>query len=368
MSISFPKTIAEGQNFCNRTEERKLLGYNAAHHIHTIVVSPRRYGKTSLILKTLEDIEERYAHIDLFLAFDENKAMERFLHGFAKVISQITPPSSKMANTLQTFFKSIRVSLLAGALGFEVSLKATQDHSKTIWEVLESVESLLAKQKKSIVVFVDELQDMIENPLCGEIEAAIRFVAQQSKHMTFIFSGSNRRLLSKIFDDRTRPLFKLCERINLKRIDKAHYEKFLQKAAQQRWQAKLDENAISTISSLTENHSYYINFICSRLWRNDKAPTVNQIEEAWINICEEELSTVAEDLAPLTVNQKRALKYIATLGLLNEPTSKEHALALNLTSRGLSQSILGLENADFIEKTPQGYRVVDPLLKTVLLS
>ena len=66
----------------------------------------------------------------------------------------------------------------------------------------------------------------------------IRFYAQQTKNLAFIFSGSNRKLLKEIFDDRRRPLFKMCDRLNLQRINQTHYLKFLNQAAIKKWKTE----------------------------------------------------------------------------------------------------------------------------------
>ena len=53
----FPLGLAEGKAFCNRVKEREHLEYNITHSIHSLIVSPRRYGKTSLAHKVMTDIK-----------------------------------------------------------------------------------------------------------------------------------------------------------------------------------------------------------------------------------------------------------------------------------------------------------------------
>lgn len=49
----FPSRTASGKAFCNREKERDLLINNILHLRHTLIISPRRYGKTSLAFKTM---------------------------------------------------------------------------------------------------------------------------------------------------------------------------------------------------------------------------------------------------------------------------------------------------------------------------
>jgi len=99
----FPKTIAYDEAFCNREEERKRLRHNIESIQPTLVISPRRYGKTSLILRSIEEVRWPYAHLDLFLAFEEAKIVDRFLASIAKLVSQIIPLSIKAVAKLRDF-------------------------------------------------------------------------------------------------------------------------------------------------------------------------------------------------------------------------------------------------------------------------
>lgn len=66
----FPLVIAQGEAFCNRKEEQALLNFNIRHLKHTLVIAPRRYGKTSLTMKVLEDMKVPSQNIDFFTITD----------------------------------------------------------------------------------------------------------------------------------------------------------------------------------------------------------------------------------------------------------------------------------------------------------
>ncbi len=364
----FPKTIATGEAFCNREDERKRLRNTIENIQHSLVISPRRYGKTSLILRVIEEMRWPYAHVDLFLAFEEQKIIERFLEGIAKLVSQIIPINIKAISKVRDFFKLFSISINVGDVSFGLKLESTQSSQTTIKSAIEGLENLLKKYKKNAIFFIDEMQDIVQTTMCSEIEATIRFYAQQTKNLAFIFSGSNRKLLKEIFDDRTRPLFKMCDRLNLQRINQSHYQNFLNQAAIQKWEKKISQDSLHLIFELTELHPYYVNYLCSRIWQLADPPTVIQIKGIWDQICEEETSNIAIDIDPLSFNQKKLLEYIAQKGILTNPSAQEHLQKVQLTSRGLLQSLKGLMEKDIIEKISSGYRVIDPMLKSILLK
>ena len=65
-NVYFPRGIATGIAFCNRENERQRLIKNINSRQHTLIMSPRRYGKTSLALKNLEKIKWPYAQVNLY--------------------------------------------------------------------------------------------------------------------------------------------------------------------------------------------------------------------------------------------------------------------------------------------------------------
>lgn len=115
------------------------------------------------------------------------------------------------------------------------------------------------------------------------IEGAIRHVAQESENLRFIFSGSNRHILANMFDDRSSPLYMLCDRIAIDRIHKQDYIAYLNKIAKKTWKENLDSIAIDEIFKLTERHPYYMNVLCDKVWTysEEKLPTIEVINLAW---------------------------------------------------------------------------------------
>jgi len=301
------------------------------------------------------------------LAFEEHKIVERFLDGISKLVSKVIPLNVKALTKIREFFQAFSLSLTAGEYSVELKIeRGSTNYQKTIREAIEGLENLLTKYKKKAVFFVDEMQDILENNICGEVEAALRFYAQKSKNIAFVFSGSNRRLLKEIFDDRKRPLYKICDRLNLKRIDKEHYIKFINSAATKRWKRKLSIPTLEAILNITEQHPYYVNYLCSNLWRLDNSPDENQVLNTWKKMCEGEANNMAMDIDILTINQKKLMEYVAEIELLVNPGAQEHLLKLRITARGIQQSIKGLLEKDFIEEYNGGLRVLDPMLKYIL--
>src|SRR5689334_9795680 len=86
----FPLGLAKGKAFCNRVLERKQLKNNIERNKHTIVISPRRYGKSSLVLYSIEENAFVYERVDLFVAVSAKTIEDQILKGVKNLITKVT--------------------------------------------------------------------------------------------------------------------------------------------------------------------------------------------------------------------------------------------------------------------------------------
>ncbi len=371
MADFFPKALAFDTTFCNRNKLRERMISHFKQVDHLVLVSPRRYGKTSVILQAITDSKLPFAQVDFFLLIDKTQLIERFLEGVASLLDQLLPINEKALVMLRKFFKNFGVSLSIASIKVGIKLETTeQSVEKIVLDALHGLSEVLAKQKKTAVFFIDEVQDMANLSQCSQMEYALRSFAQQSRNIAFVFSGSNRKLLQSIFDDRNRPLWKLCTRINLARIEACHYFKFINAASWQQWKTKLADEVIEIILSLTECHPYYVNYLCSELWRAEVSPTVEAVSVAWQEMVKMELSSLSILFAEMKDKQRRILRYIAQQERWSQVTSVQSITDLKMTGRGITQSLKGLLEKDFVEELREGkvkqYRILDPLMRQVL--
>ena len=126
----FPRGIASKAAFCNRTEEVKRLTANIENLTHSLLMSPRRYGKTSLALRAIEISKLPYTHIDLFMKYDPDAIFDEFYEGISVLISKVIKPTEKAIRKLESLIKNISISLKLGKVGFEFSIEPKSIASK----------------------------------------------------------------------------------------------------------------------------------------------------------------------------------------------------------------------------------------------
>ncbi len=175
----FPARLATGNRFCNRVKEQAELKRNIEISRHTVLVSPRRYGKSSLVHKVVGDIGLPAAYIDFFMAHDDRAVILRLLNGIADVISQIMPVSQKTLAILEKYFARLRVSLSVKGFAFSLSYNERElDAVSQIYEALKSLVKLAEEENKRVILFIDEFQDIANAENAKSIQGALRSIAE----------------------------------------------------------------------------------------------------------------------------------------------------------------------------------------------
>ena len=365
----FPLSIAFNNAFCNRTEELSRLTMYIEHHRPVLLVSPRRYGKTSLALRAIESTRLPYAHIDLFSSVDEQDIERAVLKGVGSLISKLESLPKKALKLASELFEGTHIRVVLTQIGVEVEISRDNDKKPAyrIQEILEKLEKLSLKVNKKMVIFFDEFQCIREIATDHALEGVFRQMAQQTKAISFIFSGSNRHLLNELFEDRNRPFYKLCERITLDRISEEKYIPHIQAAAKTKWKMHFSAEELSAIFNKSQRHPYYVNLLCSRLFTKKEKPNIEEINRLWSQYVIEERSNVASEIDLLSKNQKKLLIMLARERGTNAPLGQVFIRVSNISKATVEQSLGFLQKRDYVYQNDMGcYKVLDPLIAAVL--
>jgi uncharacterized protein len=363
----FPLSLALGKAFCNRKTELQLLKNNLIESRPSLIVSPRRYGKTSLAVNAISQIKLTHTIFDFLSAINESDVEKIILKGAGHLINAVEKGPKKALKIATDLFAGLSIKLSLDTLGLSIEInKKSEEPAANILKILERIEKLAEKYNKKLVLFFDEFQRVYEISENQSIESVIRQMAQQSRRLSFIFSGSNRHLLYQMFNDRNRPFYKLCDRITLERIGEREYELYLQEVAQKTGGKTLDTKVIKNIFVCTERHPYYLNLLCSRFWTQKKM-THDRVVEIWQNYVIEERSQVAIELDLLSHSQRKLLITLARCDGTTAPRSSEFEIISGMPGATITQALKFLEKKDYIFKDQFGkYSVLDPLFKAVL--
>ncbi len=365
----FPLGKAYGDAFCNRTEETESLAGNIRSVKHTLLIAPRRYGKSSLAEKAIEKIGIPSMQVNFHLCTSEKEVAQLILESTIKLIGKSIGKFDKLIISIKKYISNLEPSLSFNdkTINLKLTPKDEANHAVSIAEALLLLEKLLVEKKKKAAFFFDEFQEISRIDKHKTLEGAIRAAAQETKNLSFVFSGSIRSLLLSMFEDENRPLYKLCRKIKLERISAAHYEKHIQRIAQLTWKKHLNSDVFDKIMELSNQHPYYVNYLCDSLWEScKKLPVIEDVQQAWEKVVMEEWSDALKELSDLPMGQRRLLKYIASHPVKNIQ-SQGVCHQLSMPASSIASSINTLLDKDYIEQDANGeYKIINPLLLAVL--
>ncbi|MFM8454096.1 MAG: AAA family ATPase [Gammaproteobacteria bacterium] len=367
METLFPITIAMGEAFCNRVEERKMLAEYLKHGRHSVLMAARRYGKTSLINQVLLESKLPNTIMEFTLATSV-KDIERIISKHvSELVLELLPKTSQAKHRILNLFKWLNPELTLTIGGQKLVFNTNHNKStvENIAEILKKLDEAAASVKKRVVIVMDEFQEL-NNISDHNIEAAIRHAMQYSRYVTYVFLGSNRHLLQDMFNSKNRPFYNSCEIIALERIEQNEYENFIQAAAKQKWKKAIPQEVLNCIFQLSELHPSHVNRLCGYFWLTNIFPTVAACEEYWNLFIKSKRTEFTEDISNLSNHQKKILAYLAK-NPTSSPSSAEVCQSLEIPESSVRLAIKALLLKDYLYKDHHSIvKILDPAFKAYL--
>lgn len=365
----FPLGKAYGEAFCNRIAETKWLAGNLINVKHSLLIAPRRYGKSSLAEKAISQTKLPHIKINFHLCASEEEICQLIIDNVTRLIGTTIGSVEKIITLIKKYVSSLNPKLSFGndIASLELIPKQRKNYATAVAETLSLLDKLLQNKDKKAVIFFDEFQEITKIPQSKKIEGAIRTAAQEMQNLSLIFSGSIRALLLRMFAEESRPLYKLCRKLKLERISAKDYKLHINKIAVRKWQQELKPQVFDEIMKFSNRHPYYVNYLCDMIWQDyDQIPNIDNVKAAWIKVVEEEWSDAVRELSALSLTQRKILRFIANNDTSNI-TSQETCVKLSLASSTISSALKALIEKDYVEIDEQkNHRIINPLLFAVL--
>ena len=354
--------VATGKSFCNRQQELKDLTYYVKNNQTVLLYSHRRTGKTSLIFELMGKLKKmrpivRSIYIDLYGTLDEND----FIAAIFSALSQIESKLEKLLKLASGLKLSIVVDPLTGQPSVSVSISRSE-RPKYLKSVMEIVASYAKKQK--LVVVFDEFQEIDKYTDPG-FEKRLRSHIQLHKNIGYIFSGSQKHILTQMFNTTDRAFYQMARSYPLKRIELEQYIKWAQGLFKKR-KISIASEIITDIVDRCEYQPMYIQQFLFELWRQaDISPAAIASIESDILVRRENEFIILWD--SLTPNQRKALRLLAkTEGeaiFYSESLQRFGFRSGSLLSRALSS----LGKRDIVTKN-KTYHIQNVMLKKWILK
>jgi uncharacterized protein len=360
----YGKTVSE-TTFTNRTADIERLKNNLQNHISTILISPRRWGKSSLVKKVATAMLQRNTKtvfIDLLGVRNE----EEFYKQFAS--ETIKSTSNKLTEWVQTgkeFLKHITPKISVGSdptQDFEISFE-WREIEKHYKEILNLPERIAEKKNVHIIICIDEFQN------CGSFKEPLLFQKrlrtewQHHHRVTYCLYGSRQHMMTALFERQSSPFYKFGDVMYLPKIDRSEWIKYICRQFDST-KKSVSEKLANAIAAFVDDHSYYVQQLSYLVWvSTTKVATREILEKAEDTLLAQNALLYMRDSEELTNAQHSFLKAVAEdihTGLSSRQVLNDYALGTSANVLKIKKSLLQKE---LIEESSQGVHFVDPVYR-----
>lgn len=355
----------EGNTFTDRKEETNRLKMNFLYGVNTILISPRRMGKTSLVEKVCSLVESdtlKIAKIDAFGCRSEND----FINAFATAVVRATSSRwEEWMENAKTFLSRFIPKISIGQdplTDFSIALE--YNRANTVMEDILQLPETIAKQKGiKIVICIDEFQQIADFPDSITFQKKLRSVWQLQSNVSYCLYGSKKHMMEKMFQSQSHPFYRFGDLFYLDKISETDWVEYI--CDRFRMTGKeISRELASEICSVTDRYSSYVQQLAWLVWlRTDKHATKEDVEfgiDRMLDACEPLFIQQTESLSAYQMNFLRALTNGVHTGFTRSEILDTYQLG---TAANISRLKKALTEKDLIMMTaPKKLEISDPIL------
>ena len=352
-----------GDNFTDREKETQRLLLNFTHGVNTILISPRRWGKTSLVKKVAQLAQtktRKIVYLDIFSCRTESEFYRLFA---TSVLKQTSSKWDEWVENTKQFLAHINPKISIGtdpmndfSISFEYSM---QDNAGN--DILQLPEKIAIEKGIQIVICIDEFQQISDFEDSKTFQKKPRTVWQLQQHVSYCLFGSKKHLMNELFEKKNLPFYKFGDAIYLTKIETKYWIEYICKRFENTGKHISPELA-KEICRLVDNHSSYVQQLAWLLWiRTTDIATEEQLTHALEDLLDQNNILFQSETENLSAYQMNFLKAVID-GIHSKFSSKEIILKYNL---GTSANIVRLKSAllqkELIETDGKEIILADPV-------
>lgn len=362
-------TIVKGDNFYDRKEECERIVSTLSSQNNLVLFAPRRYGKTSLVFRAIEQLELQ-GIICIYFDFLPVYSIETFVNYYIHAIEKKQSNLQKLVQTISTVVRNVRPKLTFDVNGnpeFGIDLLESKVTVQTLSEVLDLPEKLALKGQKIVVIF-DEFQEITKFDKFG-FENLLRSKIQQ-QNVNYLFLGSRTHLLIDMFTNKKRAFYNSASHLQLNTLPREETIVFLQQKFSGAGISIDKQTALSLIEEAGDI-PYYIQLLAAEIWQY-MITSQTLITNETIKLCSTRIIVLKQDyyfelFDRQSITQKQLLKALVVSG--DNVFSSEYAKRFRLSaSSTIQKAILVLMESGIIDRTLNTYFISDPFFKRFILN
>lgn len=358
--------------FADREAELDRLVADLTSAQKVFLISPRRYGKSSLVHRAL-NVLSRHGALTVGLTVSSYSSYVAFLEGYARALATVETKWQRARTWLTEVITTTRPELRHEPESsdhgrFSVAFPAVRtarEVNRLANEIFGLPGRLAADRKRTVIVALDEFQaiDAFDG---GEVEHALRAAAQQQRQVGYVFAGSEPSLMEKMVGPR-RPFYKAGPVMRLEKIAAAVFAEFIE-GRFARSGIRAESGLGAAIVDLAGNLPYDVQRLAHETWDDVRAAggrkaALDHLHATLTRLLAEQDTLFEAVWQRLTLGQRAVLRAVVLQGgreLLSADTRARHRLG---GPSSIQASLAALMKQDLLLKEGQQYVVIDSLFR-----
>lgn len=241
--------VVKDEYFTDRIEELKKVKQLLDSENHIVLISPRRFGKSSLIAKAVQQTGRPSISIDFMKVLSTEDLAVQILKGVFRHYKM-----EKLKHLLAHFRITPNISYKPATDSWDVSFMPLMEKGPIALEdAMDLLQKVTTPDNRLIIVF-DEFQEV------GEISASLakqlRAIIQHQEGLNYIFMGSQESMMNEIFEKKKSPFYHFGQRMTLKKIPYDDFFTYIVSRLPD-MEPEVKENIANDILQFTNVHPYY---------------------------------------------------------------------------------------------------------------
>ena len=364
--------VVPREAFADRAIELDRLVSDLGAGQKVFLISPRRYGKSSLVRQALATLAKRGA-LTVEVTVSSYSSYVAFLEGYARALAAVESKWERARSWLAEVITSTRPEIRydpketgLGRLSVAFPLvQSARDVSRLANEVFEMPGRLAAYRKRPVVVALDEFQ-AVDGFNGGSVEHALRAAAQHQREVGYVFAGSEPSLMEKMIGPR-RPFYKAGPVMRLEKIPADEFAEWIETRFSKSG-IRPEPGLGAAIVDLAGNLPYDVQRLAHETWDDSRAAArrrtgLDDLHETLARLLAEQDTIFEAIWQRLTLAQRGVLRAVVVQGgreLLASDTRARHRLG---GASSIQTSLGALVKQDLVLREGSRYFVIDSLLR-----
>ena len=361
--------VVTGSDFADRRREVTELARELGEGQHVFLLSPRRYGKTSLILTLLDRLRSQgmlVAYVDIFRTTTAVQLLELMAQTILRAAEARPEKLLRLAMELLGRLRPQVGTDSGGRPTLSLDIGNSPRSGLALQEeVLSLPDRLAAKRKRRLILALDEFQEMQRFP-GSSLEKAMRSHFQQHRHVSYLFAGSRQSALQDMVTRERSPFYKFGRFMHLGPIPSNEFAPFLA-ARFRRGRLRVSPEVLDAILAAADDVPYNVQRLCHQLWamcagRADRI-TEADIGKAMLMIVSQEAPYFSAVWDQLSLHQRQVLQAIARSGGRNVFASEFLRVHRLGSHSSVQTSLRQLLKEQVLVKIDGEHRIADPFFR-----